>query len=348
MQGRRFRHHIQFPVFFELPVPNFVLTIAPYLSNPFILLVGFVAASFLMIWRLHAIEGKGFEGTLLGTLIMPYCSGFANLVFVFVMSRSDGNGQLIIENSLVNNVTNLTLILGLTAVFYASSLPKVANKKQGKQVELSRLYRFDLLLTLVAMFLFTGALWALAKDGVLDFYDGLVLVGLFFFWQVLHVFEVLKNNVRKKQSLQWSIVLDLLLIGLCAYAIYLSVDYLVQWVTTAENPYFSLANLGWLSGFIMVVPNALLALYYAHAGRQDIVVSSQVGDGHICIPLAIGLFALTAPIAVPDFLQWGVWIILGAGALHFLSIIIWRRLPRMVGLLLLGGYGLFLYKGLSI
>jgi cation:H+ antiporter len=118
-------------------------------------------------------------------------------------------------------------------------------------------------------------------------------------------------------------------------------------VTTAENPYFSLANLGWLSGVIMVVPNAFLALYYARAGRHDIVVSSQVGDGHICIPMCVGLSALSERIVVPGFFQWGAWIILGAGALHFLSIAIWGRLPRIVGALLLGGYGVFLYKGLG-
>lgn len=330
-----------------LEVSEFLKTIQPYLSNPFVLLAGFVAASFLMIWRLNAIEGKGFEGTIVGTLIMPYCSGFANLVFVFVISRTSGNGRLVIENSMVNNVTNLTLILGLTALFYASSSAKAPKKKGKSQTDQSRMARLDLLLTLVALFLFTGALWALAKDGVLDFYDGLVLVGLFLFWQVLHVFEVLKNNVRRNQSIHWSIVFDLLLIGICAYAIYLSVDYLVQWVTTAKNPYFNPANLGWLSGAIMVVPNAMLALYYAHAGREDIVVSSQVGDGHICIPMCIGLFALMENIAVPDFFQWGVWIILGAGALHFLSITIFGRLPRIVGAVLLVGYGLFLFKGLG-
>jgi len=328
-------------------VLSFLSTFKPWLSHPLVLLAGFVAASFLMIWRLHAIEGKGFEGTLLGTLIMPYCSGFANLVFVFVMSRSIGNGGLVIENSLVNNVTNLTLILGLTAAFYATTQSAGAGKKGKKQADIYHLYRLDLLLTLVALFLFTGAMWALAKDGVLDFYDGIVLIGLFLFWQVLHVFEVLKNNVRKNQSIHWSIVFDFLLIGISAYAIYLSVDYLVNWVTTAENPWFSLANLGWLSGLIMVVPNAFLALYYAHSGRHDIVVSSQVGDGHICIPMCIGLIALSDSVAVPDYFQWGVWIILGAGAVHFLSIAIWGRLPRMVGFLLLGGYGLFLYKGLG-
>jgi cation:H+ antiporter len=338
---------------------DFIHTVQPYLTHPMALLAGFVIASFVMIWRLQAVESKGFEGTILGTLIMPYCSGFANLAFVYVMSHTKGGGKAVIENCLVNNVTNLTLILGLAAVCYAASSPakaenkkakapaKADNKKTKSQVDQNRLYRLDLLLTLVAMFLFTGASWALAKDHVLDFYDGLVLIGLFLFWQVLHVFEVMKNNVRKNQSFRWSIIFDLLVIGACAYVVFLSVDYLVQWITTAKNPYIKPSYLGWLSGVIMVVPNALLALYYAHAGRQDIVVSSQVGDGHICIPMCIGLFALVQNIAIPQFFQLGVSIILGAGVLHFLSIAIWGRLPRIVGALLLGGYGVFLYKGLG-
>ena len=35
------------------------------------------------------------------------------------------------------------------------------------------------------------------------------LVALFLFWQVLHVFEILKNNVRKNRGFHWSIVFDL-------------------------------------------------------------------------------------------------------------------------------------------
>jgi cation:H+ antiporter len=328
---------------------EFFQVIHPYLVHPLTLLAGFVIASFVMIWRLHSIESKGFEGTIVGTLIMPYCSGFANLAFVYVMSHTKGGGKAVLENCLVNNVTNLTLILGMAALFYTAAPAAKADNKKGKApaVDQYRLYKLDMLLTLVAMFLFTGATWALGKDRVLDFYDGLVLIGLFFFWQVFHVFEVLKNNVRKNQSFRWSIIFDLLLIALCAYVIYLSVDYLVQWITTSKNPYIKPSYLGWLSGAIMVVPNAILALYYAHAGRQDIVVSSQVGDGHICIPMCIGLFALTQNIAIPHFFQLGVMIILAAGVLHFLSIALFGRLPRIVGALLLSGYGVFLYKGLG-
>ncbi|HEX5363627.1 MAG TPA: sodium:calcium symporter [Gallionella sp.] len=329
-------------------VKNAIENIQGYFAHPLMLLALFVVASFVMIWRLHAMESKGFEGTVLGTLIMPYCSGFANLIFAYVMSSSASNGGLVIENALVNNATNLTLLLGLSAIFgSAVVMQKGGSKQKAKQhAEFHRINRLNLLFTLIALFLFTGTLWALAKDGVLDFYDGLVLVGLFLFWQVLHVFEVLKDNIRKNKGFHWTILIDVALLAASAYCIYYAVDHLVAWVSTTESPYFSFAKLGWFSGLLMVVPNAFLALYYTRINRQDIVLSSQIGDGHICIPMCIGLFALFNPIQIPAFFQMGTYIILGAGAVHFLSIAFIGRIPKFVGFGLIGGYGVFLYQGL--
>lgn len=328
---------------------NAIHNIQGYFADPLMLLALFVVASFVMIWRLHAMESKGFEGTVLGTLIMPYCSGFANLIFAYVMSSSAANGGLVIENCLVNNATNLTLILGLSAIFGSAAVMKKAGgakPKATKQTEFHRINKLNLLFTLIALFLFTGTLWALAKDGVLDFYDGLVLVGLFLFWQILHVFEVLKDNIRKNKAFHWSIAIDLALLAVSAYGVYYAVDHLVTWVSTNNSPYFSFAKLGWFSGLLMVVPNAFLALYYTRTGRQDIVLTSQVGDGHICIPMCIGLFAVFNPIQVPAFFQMGTYIILGAGVVHFLSIAILGRVPRFVGYGLIGVYAVFLYMGL--
>ena len=341
-------HAMQVQAFFT-SVSSHLQPLTVHLAHPIAQVLIFLAASAAMIWRLQAIEGKGFEGTVLGTLIMPYCLGFANLVFAYVMSREGGKGSTVMENCLVNNVTNLTLILGLTTLCFAGAATS-RNKNTGPTRakvtdQAQRLNRLDLLLTLLALFMFTGTLWALAKDGVLDFYDGLVLVGLFLFWQALHVFEVLKNNVRKSRSFQWPILLDLILIGICAYGVFKSVDYLVNWVSHVKSPYISVKDLGWLSGALMVLPNAFIALYYGFAGRQDIVVSSQVGDGHICIPMCIGLFALFDTIKVPGFFQIGIYTIAGAAALHFLSILLMGRLPRLLGVLLLAGYGTFVYNG---
>ena len=50
----------------------------------------FLMASFLMIWRLEAMSARGFEGTVLGTLVMPYCSGMGNLIFAFILGLGPG------------------------------------------------------------------------------------------------------------------------------------------------------------------------------------------------------------------------------------------------------------------
>ena len=333
----------------NLPGGNIVIdTIQAYATQPLAQLAVFIAANALMVWRLHVMEGKGFEGTVLGTLIMPYCSGFPNLVFAYVMSKSASNGGAVIDNCLVNNATNLTFILGMAALFgSAAILPKKKTKaEQKKHAEYSRINRLNLLFTLIALFLFTGTLWALAKDRELNFYDGLILVGLFMFWQILHVFEVLKDNIRNEKTIHWSIIFDLALIAASAYGIYFSVNHLVDWVSTTNNPIFSFAKIGWFSGILMVLPNAFLAIYYAWIGRQDIVLTSQIGDGHICIPMCIGLFSVVNTIQIPDSFQTGVYIILGAGLVLFLSIAALGRIPRVVGAGLVGAYAFFLYNGL--
>jgi cation:H+ antiporter len=72
-----------------------------------------------------------------------------------------------------------------------------------------------------------------------------------------------------------------------------------------------------------------------------------VGDGHICIPLCIGFFALFRPMELPDFFQTGILLLIGAAVLHFMFVALLGRLPRSAGLFLVGAYGYFLYRGLA-
>jgi len=311
-------------------------------SGPVQLAVLFLIASMVMVWRLNAVEQKGFQGTMVGTMIMPYCSGFANLAFAFVMGRSGGAGSLVLENCIVNNVTNLTLIIGLPALFGGM---RIYSRSGGEEARISW---FSLILTIIALFFFTGAVWTLARDGRIDFSDGLMLCGLFLFWQVIHLFEVMKNNVRKRQAIQASLVIDLVLAGLCAWACLYSIDGLVAWVTAHGKGWLSVRYLGILSGILMVIPNALLALYYSVTGRADIAYSSQMGDCHICIPLCIGLYALFTPITLPGSFLPGITVIFGAGCAHLFFITLTGRIPRIIGGALALGYIFFVYKGLAV
>ncbi|HWH76131.1 MAG TPA: sodium/calcium exchanger protein, partial [Candidatus Binatus sp.] len=161
---------------------------------PLLFVVMFVAASFLMIWRLEAMNAGGLEGTVLGTLIMPYCSGIGNLMFAFVVAKQLGSGAQVMINALVNNVTNMTLLIGLPALLWGMTVVPEAKQKKRGVPDTYKINRLSLLLTLTAVLFFTGAVWVLARDGKLDRNDGMVLIGIFLFWQTFHVFDVLKSN----------------------------------------------------------------------------------------------------------------------------------------------------------
>lgn len=316
--------------------------------DPFFSLVLFMGASFLMIWRLGAMERKGLEGTVLGTLVMPYASGLSNLIFAYIMGRYSGNGKLVLENCLVNNATNLTLLIGLPAMIWGLNIfPE--KRRDGFRMgprKTHRLNHLSLLLTLLAVMFFTGALWALSRDHVLDLSDGMVLVGLFLFWQVFHVFDVLKHNIQRGRTMRWSMFVDFVLVMIGAASVFSAIERLVEWIPKSGSGWLVFDNLGWLTGILMVLPNALLAVYYARAKRADIVYSSQIGDGHICIPMCIGLFALFAQIDIPAYFNLGIITILSSCLVHLVFVSIWGRLPRSVGLICTLGYVYFFYTGL--
>lgn len=317
-------------------------------AAPWLFLLLFLGASALLIWRLEAMGEDGFEGTVLGTLIMPYCSGIGNLMFAFIIARKGGPGGDVMTNSLVNNVTNMTLLIGLPAVFWRMRVLPETNGKGKRKVNAKsqELNRLSLLLTLTAVLFFTGAMWILGRDGSLDLTDGLILIGLFLFWQCFHVFEVLKNRVRQSRSFGWMLPVNLLLLALGAYATYLSINWLVDWISGIKSGFVSVKHLGWLSGWLMVLPNAMLAFYYAWRRQPEVVYTSQVGDGHICIPLCVGIYALHHTMAVPEVFKTGVLVLLGATLVHFVFVALFGGLPRFMGIVLTAAYGYFIYAGL--
>jgi cation:H+ antiporter len=314
----------------------------------------FLGTSLLMIWRLEALLDHGLQGTALGTLVMPYCSGLGNLIFVGIVASGRGPVAEVLTNCLVNNVTNLTLLLGLPALLWGLSLAppqkkaaRAPAKKGGADAAVTQqLNQLSLLLTLVAVIFFSGVTWALGADGRLDARDGMVLIALFLFWQCFQVFDVLKHNVRQRRSFGPLFYLDVFWIALSAYGLYASIDWLVTWLSAQRGDFINASHLGWLSGWLMVLPNALLAFYYAARKRADIAYASQVGDGHICIPLCLGLCAILQPLAVPRIFNTGLAILVGAAVVHALCVALAHGLPRWMGWPLLAAYAWFVGAGL--
>jgi cation:H+ antiporter len=320
--------------------------------SPALFVVLFIAASLLMIWALEAMNKGGLEGTVLGTLITPYCTGIGNLLVAFVIARDHGSGADVMTNSLVNNVTNMTLLIGLPAIFWTmhvlpQNTPGKKKKRGGNANRVHEINRLSLLLTLTAVLFFTGAVWALGRDGKLDFGDGLVLVGLFLFWQLFHVYDVLKSNLQKNKSLDWTLLIYFAVLVVAGYAQYLSIDWLDTWLQHRTQGVLSKANFGLLSGLLCALPNGLVAIYYGWRGNPEVVYTSQVGDGHICIPLCVGIYAIYNSFHMPAMFQVGMYILIGATLVHMFCVVVFGQLPRIVGIALVLAYCIFLPKFLN-
>ena len=312
-------------------------------GSPYACLVLFLLASVLVVWRLEVLSGQGVEGTVLGTIFMPFCSGMGNFVFALVLAMNAGDGRDVVINCLFNNITNLTILIGAPVLIW--SMASIPRRKSQKAMREFRAGRLSLALNLVAAFFFSLILWALAADGEISRTDGIVLLAMFFFWQCFHIYDVKKTNLLKKKAYPKTLVLDVALLLLGAFVIYISTDWLVQWFQSLESEHVPSSLLGWASGVLMVLPNALLAFYYGSRDRMDVVFTSQSGDAHMCIPLCVGIFATFRAIPTGVFLQQSLLILMGLCLVHLLFVTLLGRLPRFVAAMLIAAFGYFLWAG---
>lgn len=305
----------------------------------------FLLANLLIVWRLEVLSGQGVEGTVLGTIFMPFCSGMGNMVFALVLAMNKGDGNDVLVNCLFNNVTNLTLLIGGPVLIW--SMASIPRKKSQAAVREHKMGRLSLALNLVAALFFSLFTWLLAVDGELSRMDGFVLIALFVFWQCFHVYDVKKTNLLKKKSYPKTLSLEVVLLMVGAGVVFVSTDWLVYWFQSLESETFPPRLLGWLSGVLMVLPNALLAFFYGAKNRMDVVYTSQSGDAHICIPLCIGIFAAFRAIPSGEFLQQSLLILMSLCVAHLLFVVTVGRLPRLFAALFLVAFGYFLWAGLA-
>lgn len=310
---------------------------------PYVCIALFLVASLLVVWRLEVLSGQGVEGTVLGTIFMPFCSGMGNIVFAVVLALNKGDGDDVLVNCLFNNVTNLTLLIGLPVLIW--SMASIPRKKTKAAVMDHKMGRLSLALNLVAALFFSLFTWLLAADGELARMDGFVLLALFIFWQCFHIYDVKKTNLLKKKSYPATLPLEIILLLVGAAGVFISTDWLVMWFQSLESDLLPPRVLGWASGVLMVLPNALLAFYYGSKNRMDVVYTSQSGDAHICIPLCIGIFAAFRSVKTGEFLQTSLLILMGLCIAHLLFVATVGRLPRVFAGLFLAAFGWFVWLG---
>ena len=138
----------------------------------------------------------------------------------------------------------------------------------------------------------------MARDGAIDFGDGLLLAGMYFLFQWL-IYRAGGGTSSRKRKGEGGGLAIVLLLASAALLIQLSIGVMN---TALEHlgDLFPGTRLGLFLGLLTVIPESFLLLRLA-IQRGSLGFSGLLGDCLVSIPLVVGLSALVAPIQTKPF-----------------------------------------------
>ncbi|WP_288372366.1 calcium/sodium antiporter [uncultured Marinobacter sp.] len=299
-----------------------------------------IAGLVLLVWSADKfVEGAaatakhlGMPTLLIGMVIIGFGTSAPELA-VSAMAASDGNPGLALGNGYGSNITNIALIVGLTAI-----IAPIAVHSQVIRKELPLL----LVLTLIA--------GAQLLDGELSRIDGWVLLGVFaavMGWSIYQGYqgkedpqagdtetEMIAHPMPLKSAIIWLVVgLVLLIVS----------SRILVWgaVTIAQS--LGISDL--IIGLTIVaigtsLPELASALAAVKKNEHDLILGNILGSGIFNTLAVVGLAAAIEPLSVAPEVLYRDWTLMFGLTLALLvmgfGLTGWRKLvSRVDGALLL-------------
>lgn len=217
---------------------------------------------------------------LVGLLLLPLITGLPNL-FVSIGSVLRGFPELVYLNNVGNTIGNLTIALGLTALFGKQFIIK--------NVALVRRDAFFLIISTLVTVL-------LMADGFLSSLDGLVLILVFGFYIInLHREETKKVKPSEISVFKPSLFIFVALIVMFFGAVLIAdgAKTLVD-LTGLSKTFVGVI----LVGLALILPETSVMLLASKRGKLGLSFGNLVGDTLISVPFIVGLIAIFYPLAV--------------------------------------------------
>ena len=323
------------------------------LSLPILaIIVGFA----LLIWSADKFV-LGASNTARSFSISPLIVGVvivglgtsAPEMLVAAMAAIDGKSSIAIGNALGSNITNVGLMLGITAIFYPLHIH-------------SNLLKREMPVLLIVMVISFFLLW----DQRLGFLDGLILLSIMIAMLAFTVYETKKNSkdqlpqeilddmpeeVSKGEAVKWLLIGIVVLIGSSRILVWGAVEVAHFWGISDLIIGLTIIAIG------TSLPELATTLAAARKKEFDLAVGNIVGSNMFNI---LGVMAIPGLIHPDNFetkvitRDYPVMFALTIALIIFS--IAWRKgktgvLNRVEGGLLLAGYIAYmfwLYKDLSI
>ncbi|MFD3320512.1 calcium/sodium antiporter [Alteromonas macleodii] len=316
------------------------------LLNIVIFLVGLIVLSWSadrFVYGASALaKNIGISPMMIGLTIVAMGSSAPEIV-VSAIASANGNMNTAVGNALGSNITNIALVLGITALVKPLLVSSTTLKR-----ELPAL----LIISLIAIgFMF---------DGELKSYEGIILLGLFIF--VLAMMAWLSLQVDKEDPLVAETADEipkgvsntsaLIWIGVGLVILPLSAHFLVNSAVEIAR-YMGISDL--VIGLTIIafgtsLPELAASVAGVLKGEDDLALGNIIGSNIFNLLAVLGMPGLIAPgILDPDVYNRDMYVMLGLTLLLFLfsfDLIGKRTISRTNGFILLAcfiGYQLWLF-----
>ncbi|WP_143962420.1 calcium/sodium antiporter [Litoribacter populi] len=276
-----------------------------------------------------AIAGKlGLSPGLIGLTVVSFGTSAPELL-VSVSAALKGNSDIALGNVIGSNISNISLVLGTSAIIFPISLPRSVIK-------------LDYVFTLVVSILF----YLLAINGIISYFEGIILVTLlilvnfYFFKKIERIPEDPDDldMVKIREASIWKSI-GLILLGIAG--LYWGSDLFV------ENSIVIAQTFGISDRVIGVtiiaigtsLPELVTSVMAALKKHTDIALGNILGSNMMNILAIIGITAIVSPIEVSQIFLTNDFIWMLGFTIVLLPIILTKlRISRWEGALLVGGY----------
>lgn len=254
------------------------------------LLFLFVGSEWLITGAASIALHHRIRPMIIGLTIVAFGTSSPEFLVSLIASHSGENG-ISIGNILGSNVINIALVLGASLLIRPLSLKSGAVSRE-----------------VIFMGLASALFWLLCSDGMLGFYDGVILVTFLIVFLIYGIMtsrdEDFSEDISEKRlgSMSKSLVFIVVSILFLCGGAHLVVD---SAVTIAEYFGVSKTFIGIsIVAFGTSLPELATTIIAARKQESDIALGNVVGSNIFNICMVMGLVGLISPMVVETNLNW--------------------------------------------
>tara|TARA_B100000965_G_C19576630_1_gene751604 strand:+ start:787 stop:1734 length:948 start_codon:yes stop_codon:yes gene_type:complete len=235
-----------------------------------------------------------------------------------------------------SNISNLALVLGITVLIF----PIMVNRDS---------IRFDWPL----MFLATILFWLFAMNGVLDSWEGILMLFILISYSTWLIVKSRKEGKIIQQeeevaeiSKGRTIFIDVFYLVLGFAGLYFGAEWLLHAVVTLANEFGVSEKLISVSivAFGTSLPELVTSAVAAYRKHTDISMGNLIGSNVFNILAILGITSLVVPIQISSEInQLDMYFLLAISILILPIMLFRRRIGLWKGLLLISFYGIYIY-----